>query len=537
MTPSDPIGSSGASARTAIRPEDQTDTSDLVSSVALSGNLDLARSFVQAFPDQRNALDAALMGSRNFSMVNQLANEGAPTQLAQATPAAQTSAATQPQSTTRLMPERHVTAFQSTNAKSIAADQAALTQLGASQQKLDAKLQTDLTLDARTKAAGLGTTIQNASTFLSEDAKLRQTAGDAISHSTYAKGELGKDPAVAKAIGDVEAHARTRHPATTADALTKLDQRVDGLKRADVPEWVHYNQLAGPRYPDNAERKVGTSAAWQNLIGSGAATSSVQRVVSTMADNEGALDAVQAYDNQIVSLGAMQKTLNPSSSGELAKQVYEFSQSNPAKYQTLFADKGWSAEHTGKGTGPLDYTMSYQNPNDAKAKPLTGSALSDYIRQPKDPARWKETLGPLFQAGRDTDFQQKQIGDFVTRLDSALAKTPSGYSQPISGYVSSEQAAALVLDQDVNRPGYVAADMGKALDTFYAAHPKANPDPTQWTAQERTSYEPEIVSAYTSVRRMTDSDARATHITGPGSPLSATPGSFVRTPPVTTNTP
>jgi hypothetical protein len=541
MAVSDPIGTSGAASRVATRPEDEVDTSNLASQVALSGNLDLARSFVGTFPEQRNTLDAALMSSRNFSLVNQLATDGAqPQQFAQATPLAQTAAQTQqttPQ--TRLMPERQVTAFQSTNAKAMAADQATLTHIAGSQQKLAAAQQTDLTVQARNKTATLDTTLKTASAFLGKDAQLRQTAADAIKNSTYPKGELGKDPAVVAAIHGVESNARTRPSSTAPDALAKTDRSIAGLKRADVPEWVHYNALAGPRYPDNPERKIGTSPAWQGLINAGQATDSVQRVVSRMADNEGALDAVQAYDNQIASLGAMQKTISPAGNGELAKQVAEFSQSNPAKYQSLFASQGWTSVHSGTGTGSADYTMSYQNPSDPKAQPLTGPALSSYIRQPNDPARWQETLGPLFRAGRDTDFQQKQIGDFVGRLDSSLAKVPSGtYTQPISSYLTSEQSAALVLDQDVNRPAYVAADMGSALDTFYAANPKANPDPTQWTAQERATYEPQIVTDYTNVRRMTDSDARAQHITGAGTTLSALPGSLVRaTPPVTTNTP
>lgn len=544
MSAADSVANAGSALNTGMRPEDEVDTSNLVSQVASSGNLDLARQFVGAFPEQRNALDGALMGNRNFSFVHQLAADSRQVQspqvpaqrkIAQADATAQTQA--QPQA--RLMPERQVTAFQSTNAREIAADQAAIGRLGTAQQALDAARQTDLTLASKNKVPAIESTLKAANTFLAEDARLRRTAADTIRDSTYPKGELGKDPAVVDAIRAVQAHARTRPASATADGLDRVDQRVAGLKRADVPEWVRYNSLGGPRYPPNPERMIGTSPAWQNLIAAGTATDSVQRVVSRIADNEGSLDAVQAYDNQIASLGAMQKTIDPAGHGELAKQVYEFSQTNPGAYQRLFASQGWTAAHTGTGTTPGDYTMSYTNPNDPNAQPLTGPALDTYIRQRNDPARWQETLGPLFRAGRDAEFQQKQIGDFVTRLDDALEKVPRGaYTQPISSYLTSEQAASLVLDQDVNRPGYVATDMGRALDTFYAANPKVSRDPSQWTAQERATYEPQIVAAYTSVRRMTDADTRAQHITGPGTTLSALPGSLVRaTPPLTTNTP
>lgn len=58
-----------------------------------------------------------------------------------------------------------------------------------------------------------------------------------------------------------------------------------------------------------------------------------------------------------------------------------------------------------------------------------------------------------------------------------------------------------MVDQDVNRPGYTSQDFGSALDDFYGNHPDASGDPTQWTAQQRAQYEPEIVSAYRLNRR------------------------------------
>jgi hypothetical protein len=61
---------------------------------------------------------------------------------------------------------------------------------------------------------------------------------------------------------------------------------------------------------------------------------------------------------------------------------------------------------------------------------------------------------------------------------------------PISAYLTSEQGAALVLDQDVNRSGYVQADLGKALDAFYKAHPEAPKDPAKWTSKQREKYAP-----------------------------------------------
>ncbi|MEP7042186.1 MAG: hypothetical protein ABI843_03945 [Dokdonella sp.] len=529
MSESAPIQKSLDSSALGRRPDDATDPSNLVGLVAASGDLQLAHAFLGNHPEQRDSLDAALMGNRNYGLIHQIAAT-TPPGVAAAVPASQPATIAPVATPARLLAESHVKSFQTTNAAAMAADQKQMTQLAGLQLKLSTRLQTDLVQPSRQKAAQIGTTIQGANTYLAKDLQLRQDAAQAIAKSTSPKGELGKDPAVAGALAALDAHARTRHPATTADALKSIGHRIDSLKRADVPEWVSTRAgSAGPRYPDNPERKIGTSPAWSSLVNSGAATASEQRVISRMADNEGSLDAVQAYDNQIASLGAMQKTIDPNGNGELAKQVYEFSQSNPTRYKTLFSDQGWTATHTGTGSGNGDYSITYQKPNDPTAQPLSGRALNDYIRHPHDPARWEQTLGPLFRAGRDADFQQKQIGDFVNRLDSALAKVPSGsYTQPISSFVSSEQAGALVLDQDVNRPGYVADDMGRALDTFFAANPGANRDPAQWTAAQRPVYEQQIVNDYTQVRRMTDAALRANHVVGPGTTLSALPGSLLR---------
>jgi hypothetical protein len=146
-------------------------------------------------------------------------------------------------------------------------------------------------------------------------------------------------------------------------------------------------------------------------------------------------------------------------------------------------------------------------------------------------------LTPLLEAGRDVDFQKKQIVDFRDRLNGAVDQKPAGakgnYAHPISSYVTSEQGAALVLDQSVNRPAHVAGSFGRALDRFYAANPKAPADPATWTAEQRAQYEPKIIANYIAERNatnMTDPQDRADHLTNAKSGLSAAPGSFVRTP-------
>ncbi|MDF0489986.1 hypothetical protein PX554_17770 [Sphingomonas sp. H39-1-10] len=342
----------------------------------------------------------------------------------------------------------------------------------------------------------------------------------------------------ASRYGDVYALAEGERRAAGPQAAAPVDTKpkpkpVD----YDTPVWTKTKVGDGPafpgRKPSDTSYRLSESAAWGGMVAQGTVSESEQRVISRMADNEGRLDSVQSYDNQIVTVGSMQKTINPQGRGEFARQVFEFSQSNPDAYASLFTEQGWSVENSGKGTGDGAYTMSLT----VDGTKMTGNALSAYIKDEQHPDHWMTALSPLQNAGRDAAFQAKQIGDFVARLDSALAKVPASavkgqsYTRPISAYVTSEQGAALVLDESVNRPAHVPNTFGKALDAFFADNPKAERDPTLWTAAQRATYEPRIVSKYEAQRlvsRMTDPDQRAAHITGKGTTLSADPGSFVR---------
>lgn len=357
-----------------------------------------------------------------------------------------------------------------------------------------------------------------------DDLRVRARNDDVPTLAVYARQHPQQRAALERELTRV---GRASDVARLAQALKQPDY--------DTPVWMRYGSGGGPAYtirrPSDTTNRVATSPAWQGLVDAGQVTASEQRVISRMSDNEGRLDSVQAYDSEIATLGAMQKTINPQGTGELPKQVWDFKQANPDKYQSLFADRGWTVEHVGKGNGVSDYAMRFT----VEGRTLSAAETATYIKDRAHPEHWNAALDPLLKAGRDPDFQAQQIRDFKGRLDTAMATVPRGaaYTKPISAYLTSEQGAALVLDQSVNRPGRVASSLGGALDRFYAANPKAPRDPAQWTAEQRASYEPQIMTAYQSERvasRMTDPTTRATHIVGAGTTLSADPGSFVATP-------
>jgi hypothetical protein len=308
-----------------------------------------------------------------------------------------------------------------------------------------------------------------------------------------------------------------------------LQKDLDKIHDCNTPYYVKYGSSGGPTYKDCHEHTLENYQGWDALIHDNIKTPSEKNVLSAMSANEGDFDSVQAYDSEVVTAGAMQKTVNPQGLGELPTQLRQFS-NDPATsgvFDRVMGSKGYSIKSTvtTAANGVKTYsndTLYFTDPTKAGATPITGSALDSLIQN--NPDRQAELLGPFRELGRTPEFQRKQVLDFNDRLVGAVGKKPTGYNYPISDYVSSESGSALVLDQDVNRPGYVKSDFGSALDSFYADNPAAPKNPTLWTAAQRAQYEPDIVDNYSSVRRGTDMAGRAAKLAAAG--LSDDPGSL-----------
>ena len=213
-----------------------------------------------------------------------------------------------------------------------------------------------------------------------------------------------------------------------------------------------------------------------------------------MAVNEGNLDSVQAYDPAIVTAGAMQKTVGDSGGGELEVQVYEFKQENLQLYDEHFERFGWSVSSSKR--------LSFEG--------KTGSTLKQYLRAnlvggSNDVS---EALGPLVCAISSPEFQLKQVKDFIARLKKVLGIVPIGYKYTVADYCTSYLAQAAALDQHVNLPARVAENIGTVLSRFYTNNAKAPQNPKEWTAQQRSAYEREILQDYGIHRTMSDAANR-----------------------------
>lgn len=247
---------------------------------------------------------------------------------------------------------------------------------------------------------------------------------------------------------------------------------------------------------------------WDALVSSGEVTVNERDILVAMSENEGNLDALQSYDSEILSVGAMQKTINSQGSGELPQQVYEFKLAHPDLYEVLFLNCGWEV----RAQGRVQY-LYYEG--------VTGSELKKILRkgftqEAKESGRkaFSKPLAAFSNAIVSDEFLAKQVTDFVRRLRAVLAMSPSGYSAyAIADYLKSKVGRAAVLDQHVNRPAYVRRDFGAALKKYIALNPHVSESPSEW-GERHAAYESALLEVYASLREMTHSEKRYRDLKG-----------------------
>ena len=269
---------------------------------------------------------------------------------------------------------------------------------------------------------------------------------------------------------------------------------------------TRYGQQYGPVHWGSI--KLSDFYGWGRLVSEGVATSVERDILVAMSENEGNLDAVQSYDSEILTAGAMQKTINPQGAGELPKQVYEFMLENRKLYQSLFAGCGWEVKAEG-----AKYYLYY--------KGVTGSELKTLLRRGFDQAAFErkeqlssEPLAAFVNAITSKEYLAKQVIDFIKRLRVVVALRPVGYGTfSIGDYIHSKVGKAVVLDHHVNRPGYVAPDFGAALKNFILLNPGVSENPKVWGVDHH-KYETKLLEIYGPSRRMTDAVNRYQSLKG-----------------------
>ena len=224
---------------------------------------------------------------------------------------------------------------------------------------------------------------------------------------------------------------------------------------------------------------------------------SILRVLHAVVQNEGSLDAVNAYDNAFLSFGILQWTAGTGAEkGELAAFLNHLKTKHPAIFQKYFGVFGLE---------PMACTGGIHFPA-CGYMALNGRRLD--IPERKACLRGEEWVYRFWKSGHDPLVQQ-------TEVDYALARLGIFYRNPgkkirgrlVSDYISSEVGVALLFDQHINRPGHVPVTLAAAIEDL------ANElgDPDGWNDDD----ERRLLDTYLELRRetnMTNSEKRAQQI-------------------------
>ena len=178
-------------------------------------------------------------------------------------------------------------------------------------------------------------------------------------------------------------------------------------------------------------------------------TDSEMNVIFATSENEGNLDAVNTWDNQFISFGIFQWTAGgPGKPGELPVLINIVKDRYPDDFQHYWGQFGLDVVDVDNKTGWFSY----------RGKRLISATDKAMLRE----HIWAYRFA---RAGADIEVQAVQILHAVNRINQFYFVNSSqldGYA--LSALITSEYGVALMLDNHVNRPGYLRGCVAAALE-------------------------------------------------------------------------
>ena len=199
-------------------------------------------------------------------------------------------------------------------------------------------------------------------------------------------------------------------------------------------------------------------------------TQSSQNLLQAVSENEGKLEAINAYDGAFLSFGIFQWTLGTRDNvGELPALMKKIRNTYPDTFQQFFGRYGIEvSEETNAQTGYLT---------------LNGKVINK--RDLKEQFRGKEWVYRFWRAGGDPKVQAVEVEHALSRLKTFYWRYKvHGFT--LNKIITSEYGVALLLDNHVNLPGLVRRALKAAMDETGLT------DPSNWgSAEER-----QVLDAY-----------------------------------------
>ena len=204
-------------------------------------------------------------------------------------------------------------------------------------------------------------------------------------------------------------------------------------------------------------------------------TESAMNVMMAVSENEGNLDAINTWDNCYMTFGMFQWTLGAKhGSGELPALLKKIKEAEPEIFAEFYGKHGLDvASDTGNVYGFV--TLNGKKINRAQDKAQFRSGEWSFV----------------FWKGGNTNKYIKAI-----QVEHALSRLKTFYWKmkingfPIADIITSEYGVGLILDNHVNRPGYVKPCIRKAMQETGLMNPKT------WGKRE----EQRVIEAYVRIR-------------------------------------
>lgn len=188
----------------------------------------------------------------------------------------------------------------------------------------------------------------------------------------------------------------------------------------------------------------------QDLITNLKISNSELNALLATSQNEGNLDAINTWDNSFMSFGMFQWTLGAGSDpGELPALIKLVKEKHPDAFEQYCGQFGVTVSaDTGSTTGYLIY----------KNKKVKSPADKEFFRSNIVAYRFAE-------AGLDKRVNAIQVLHAINRFNRFyFNKTSKLGGNSLFELLSSEYAAALFLDNHVNRPGYLYGCVASAIE-------------------------------------------------------------------------